>query len=126
MKQLWVRLIGLTAYFFTLTASAEAAKAAEQPALGSGMMAQWMLLAAFAFLVYFMVIRPQSKRAKEHRELVTGLQKGDEVITNGGLLGKIARVTDNFFVVSLAEGIEVLVQKQAVAGLMPKGTMKSI
>lgn len=73
---------------------------------------------------YFLLIRPQQKRAKEHKQMVATLAKGDEVVTNGGLLGKITEVGDNFIQVQISEGIEVKVQRQAVSTLMPKGTMK--
>lgn len=73
---------------------------------------------------YFLLIRPQQKRAKEHKQMVATLAKGDEIVTNGGLLGKITEVGDNFIQVQVSEGIEVKVQRQAVSTLMPKGTMK--
>jgi preprotein translocase subunit YajC len=85
----------------------------------------------FAFIIiifavfWFLLIRPQQKRAKEHKSMVAGLSKGDEVVTNGGLLGKINKVGDNFLTLEIAEGLQVQVQKNAVASLMPKGTMKS-
>lgn len=93
---------------------------------GSSAIAQILMLAAFAFIFYFLVFRPQNKRMKEHRDLVTKIQKGDEVLTSGGLIGRISRVADDFFVVMIAEGIEVLVQKQAISQALPKGTMKSL
>ena len=73
---------------------------------------------------YFLLIRPQQKRAKEHKQMVAALAKGDEVVTNGGLLGKITEVGDNFIQVQITDGVEVKVQRQAVSTLMPKGTMK--
>ena len=83
-----------------------------------------MLIALFA-VFYFVLIRPQSKRQKEHKAMVASLSKGDEVVTNGGLLGKITRVGDNFVTLEIAAGLEVQVQRMAVASLMPKGTIKS-
>ena len=83
-----------------------------------------MLIALFA-VFYFVLIRPQSKRQKEHRAMVAGLSKGDEVVTNGGLLGKITNVGDSFVTVEIAEGLQVKVQRPSVAALMPKGTIKS-
>lgn len=73
---------------------------------------------------YFLLIRPQSKKAKEHREMVAALAKGDEVVTSGGLLGRISKVGDNFVEMEVAEGVTVKVQRPAVANLMPKGTIK--
>jgi preprotein translocase subunit YajC len=75
---------------------------------------------------YFLLIRPQTKRAKEHKKMVEALAKGDEVVTNGGLLGRITQVGENFVQVQVAEGVEVKVQKQSVATLMPKGTTKEL
>lgn len=104
-----------------LIASAYAQDAAPQ---GGGLMSFLPLIIIFV-IFYFLLIRPQMKRAKEHRALVAGLEKGDEVVTNGGLLGKITDVGDTFVSVSLADNVEVKLQKHAVASVMPKGTVKS-
>ena len=77
-------------------------------------------------LFYLMLWRPQSKRAKEHRELVSGLGKGDEVLTSGGILGRITKVTDDFVVVEISNNLEIKLQKGSVQATLPKGTMKSI
>lgn len=84
------------------------------------------IIVAFALVFYFIVWRPQSKRTKEHRELVTGLAKGDEVVTNGGLIGKITKVDDQFILLEVTDNVELKVQKGAVAAALPKGTIKSI
>jgi preprotein translocase subunit YajC len=76
-------------------------------------------------LFYFMLIRPQTKRAKEHKSMVETLSKGDEIVTNGGLLGRVTDVGESFVTVKIADGVEVKVQKQSVSALVPKGTMKS-
>jgi len=73
---------------------------------------------------YFLLIRPQTKRAKEHKEMVSKLQAGDEVVTNGGLLGRIAEVGENFVTLEVASGVAIKVQRFQVAQLMPKGTLK--
>ncbi|MDH3871931.1 MAG: preprotein translocase subunit YajC [Gammaproteobacteria bacterium] len=79
----------------------------------------------FIFVVfYFLLIRPQSKKAKEHKQMVGALAKGDEVVTSGGMLGKITSLGDNFVELEVAEGTRVKIQRQAVANLMPKGTVK--
>lgn len=85
-----------------------------------------LMLGGFLLIFYFMLIRPQSKRAKEHQALITSIAKDDEVIVNGGILGKVIRVTDQFIVVAIADGVEMKVQKQAVSASIPKGTIKSI
>ena len=85
-----------------------------------------LMLVGFLLIFYFMLWRPQSNRAKEQRELIANLNKGDEILTNGGLLGKISNITDSFIKLVVAEGIEVTIQKPSVASLLPKGTIKSI
>ncbi len=91
---------------------------------GPGMGDFLFLIIIFA-VFWFLLIRPQQKRQKEHKAMVEGLSKGDEVVTNGGLLGKITKVGDNFVTLEISEGLKVQVQRMAVASLMPKGTMKS-
>ena len=84
------------------------------------------ILVAFGLVFYFIIWRPQSKRAKEHRELVGGITKGDEIVTNGGLLGKVIKVEDQFLLIEVAKGVELKLQKHAVSAALPKGTIKSI
>lgn len=76
-------------------------------------------------LLYFLLLRPQMKRAKEHRSMLTALQKGDEVVTSGGTLGKITNVADNYVRMEIAPNVEVTVQKQSVQTLLPKGSIKN-
>lgn len=85
----------------------------------------FLMIGIFFLIMYFMIIRPQSKRAKEHKQLVESLAKGDEVVTNGGLLGKITEVSDSFIQIEVSQGVAVKVQRNAVATVMPKGTLKS-
>ena len=87
-----------------------------------------IMLAVFGLVFYFMIYRPQAKRVKEHKSLMSELSKGDEVLTQGGIVGKIVKVSDekDFIVVSIAEGTEVTVQKGAINAVLPKGTMKSL
>jgi preprotein translocase subunit YajC len=75
---------------------------------------------------YFFLIRPQNKRQKEHREMVANLGVGDEVVTSGGVLGKITEVKDQFVRLEVADGVELRVQRHTVGAVMPKGTIKSI
>lgn len=77
-------------------------------------------------LLYFMMIRPQMKRAKEHRAMTDALQKGDEVVAAGGLLGKITKVTDAYVSIEVSPNVEISIQRAAVQTLLPKGTVKSI
>lgn len=87
-----------------------------------------IMLGIFGLIFYFMLYRPQAKRVKEHKQLTESLNKGDEVLMQGGLVGKITKVTaeKDFIEVSLTENTNVVVQKSAVASLLPKGTMKNI
>lgn len=109
--------------FFISDALAEGAAAGAAQSDG-GLLGMLPLLLIFV-LFYFMLIRPQSKRAKEHKNMVEALAKGDEVVTNGGLLGRVSEVGESFLTVKIADGVEVKVQKQSVSALVPKGTMKS-
>jgi len=77
-------------------------------------------------LLYFLMIRPQMKRAKEHKAMVEALQKGDEVITAGGVLGRITRIGDAYIGIEIAPNTEVSVQRASVQTLLPKGTLKSL
>lgn len=87
---------------------------------------QFILLAGFLVIFYLMIWRPQAKRAKEHRNLVGGLQKGDEVVTSGGIVGKVTKVTDDFLVIEASDTVELKIQKSAVIAALPKGTLKAI
>lgn len=98
------------------------AGAAAQPSL----MAQLFPLIALVVLFYFMLIRPQMKRNKEHKAMVTGLSKGDEVVTTGGLAGRVTEVGENYMSLEIAANIEVKVQKAAVSTVLPKGTLKQL
>ena len=82
------------------------------------------LIIIFA-LFYFMLIRPQNKRQKEHREMVAALEKGQEVVTGGGVLGKVAEVSELWVTVVVADGVELKVQKSTITALMPKDTTKN-
>ncbi len=97
---------------------------AQEAASQSGGLISFLPLIVIFALFYFMLIRPQMKRAKEHRQLVSGLQKGDEIVTSGGLLGKITQIEDSFVTVKVAQNVEIKVQRHAVASVMPKGTLK--
>lgn len=77
-------------------------------------------------VLWFLMIRPQMKRAKEHKTMVEALAKGDEVVTQGGIAGRIVKISDNFITVELAPNVEVAVQRQAVSTVLPKGTLKAL
>jgi preprotein translocase subunit YajC len=77
-------------------------------------------------VLYFLMIRPQMKRQKEHRAMMDALAKGDEVVTAGGILGRVTKVSDAYVTVEIADGTEIVVQKVAVTTLLPKGTIKAL
>lgn len=87
-----------------------------------------IMLAVFGGIFYFLLYRPQAKRAKEHKALLAGLSKGDEVLTSGGLVGKITKVSEDkdFIEIALNESNQIVVQKSAISAVLPKGTMKSL
>lgn len=97
---------------------------AEGPAPPGADFSFFIMIGIFFVIMYFMIIRPQSKRAKEHKALLDGLRKGDEVVTNGGVLGRVTNVGESFVTIEASAGVELQVQKQAVSSVMPKGTMK--
>ena len=92
---------------------------------GADLMA-FLPLVLMLVVFYFLLIRPQQKKAKEHRSMLDALQKGDEVVTAGGLVGKLARITDQYAVVEVAPSVEVTVQRQSISQLLPKGTIKAL
>ena len=96
------------------------------PAQQSAGFASFIPLIILFVVFYFILIRPQLKQAKQHRELVASLEKGDEVATSGGLLGKIKEVGDNFVVLEISKETQVKIQKQSVSIVYPKGTLKTI
>ncbi len=91
-----------------------------------GGMSSLIMFGALFVMMYFLMIRPQSKKAKEQRNMLSAIQKDDEVVTQGGLLGRISKDAGNFFIITLSEGVEVPVQKQSIVQLLPKGTLKTI
>jgi len=96
------------------------------PPGGAQGFAPGVLMMVFVIVVfYFLLIRPQQKKAKEHQTMVSKLAAGDEVVTSGGILGRVVEVGDSFVTVEIAEGVRVKVQKFQVTSLMPKGTLKS-
>lgn len=96
-------------------------------ALGlSSNMTSFLPLVLMFVVMYFLMIRPQQKRAKEQKAMMDALAKGDEVVTAGGILGKVAKVSDAYITIEVASGTEVVVQKASITMLLPKGTLKSL
>lgn len=94
------------------------------PAAQGGGYEMFIMIAIFFAIMYFMIIRPQQKRNKEHQKLIGSLSKGDEVVTNGGMLGKIQKVGDNSLQVEIAEGVTIKLQKNSISTVLPKGSLK--
>lgn len=108
---------------FISSAFAQTAPAATGGDLQSSLMSMLPLVLMFVVL-YFVMIRPQMKKQKEHRAMVEALAKGDEVVTTGGVLGKVTKLGDSFLGVEISNGVEVQVQRSAVIQVLPKGTIK--
>ncbi|ENG2597700.1 preprotein translocase subunit YajC [Pseudomonas aeruginosa] len=110
--------------FLIPAAYADAAAPAAAGPAGTGF--EWVFLVGFLVIFYLMIWRPQAKRAKEHKNLLGNLQKGDEVVTSGGIAGKVTKVADDFVVVEVSDNVELKFQKAAIAAILPKGTLKAI
>ena len=87
---------------------------------------QFLPLVGLVVLFYFLMIRPQQKKAKEHKALLEGLGKGDEVVTASGMVGRITKVGDDFVTIEIAANVEIQMQKPSIAVVLPKGTLKSL
>jgi len=86
-----------------------------------------IMLVVFGLIFYFMILRPQQKRSKEHKKLMDSITKGDEVLTNGGLVGRISKVSETgYVVIALNDTTEVVIKRDFVAAVLPKGTMKAL
>ena len=108
--------------FLFSNAYAQDAGQAQQPSLAYNL----LLFGGMFFLFWLILWRPQSKRAKEHRDLVGSISKGDEVMTSGGLLGKVTKVNDEYIAVEISDGVQIKLQKSSVAAALPKGTINQI
>ena len=101
---------------------AYAQQAAQQP----NALFQFAPLVILVILFYFMLIRPQMKRAKEQKQMITSLAKGDEAVTNGGLAGKIVNIGEAYISLEIADNVVIKIQKSAVTSVLPKGTLKAL
>ena len=109
-----------------LISSAYAQAAAGAPASTQDTIMGLLPMILMFVVLYFLMIRPQMKKAKEHKSMVEALQKGDEVVTQGGVAGRINKVGDNYVKLEVADNVEISVQKSAVGMLLPKGTLKGL
>ena len=92
---------------------------------GGGIESMLLIVVMFGVL-YFLMIRPQMKRAKEHKAMIEALQKGDEVVSGGGILGRVSKLNENYITLEVAQGVEMTLQRSAVQVVLPKGTIKNI
>jgi preprotein translocase subunit YajC len=99
---------------------------AQSAAGGTGGLMSFLPIVLMFVVLYFLMIRPQMKRQKEQKAMIDALAKGDEVITAGGILGKVSKVTEAYVTVEVSDGTEIVMQKASVTMLLPKGTIKSI
>ncbi|BBB15733.1 protein translocase subunit yajC [Candidatus Rickettsiella viridis] len=109
--------------FFISNALAESAATTTSTAPQGGGFSQILILLGFVVIFYLLLWRPQAKRAKEHRQLMASLAMGDEVITTGGMVGKITALRDDLVTLKIAENVEIKMQKAAIASVLPKGTV---
>ncbi len=110
---------------FISNAYAQTAGTAADPGM-MGSLTTFAPLVLMFVVMYFLMIRPQQKRAKEQKSMMDALAKGDEVITAGGILGKVSKVNDTYVTVEIAQNTEIVVQKNSITTLLPKGTLKSL
>mgnify|MGYP001770096740 FL=1 len=103
-------------------AHAQAAGGASQGDLLTTMLPMIAIFVVF----YFLLIRPQQKKAKEHRAMIEAIEKGNEVVTSGGIVGRVSKLTEQYVTIEIAQGVEITLQRQAIAQLLPKGTLKSL
>lgn len=109
---------------FISNAHAAASAAASGGILGS--LTQFAPIVLMFVALYFLMIRPQMKRQKEHKAMVEAVAKGDEVVTAGGILGKVTKISDVYLSIEVQDGTELIIQKSAISTLLPKGTIKSL
>ena len=107
-----------------LITDAVAATAAQAPQMENGF--SFLMIAVVFVLFYFMLIRPQSKRAKEHRKLIDNLQVNDEIVISGSILASIVSVNDQYLTVKISEGVDVVIQRGSVTTVLPQGTLKNL
>ncbi len=102
------------------------AMAASNGAEAQSGMSSIIMLVLFGLVFYFLLIRPQSKRQKEHKLMIDSVEKGDEIVTNGGLIGKVSKIDENMIMLKINDNNEVMIQRGMIATTLPKGTIKSM
>ena len=116
----FISLLGIsTAY---AAPAAQAATTATQQPQG-GLLSMLPMLVVFIVVFYFLLVRPQTKRAKQQRQMLSSMKVGDEVVTTGGMIGKLAKIDEQFAEVTIAQNVTVRLQKASISGILPKGTL---
>ena len=111
----------MSAFMDFFISSSHAQAAGQQPSMWPSL----IMLVVFFAIFYFLLIRPQQKRMADHKKMVEALSRGDEIVTSGGLLGRIEDVGESFVTLEIAQGVRIKVQKHALGAVLPKGTYKS-
>lgn len=114
---------------FFITSAHAAAPAGGAPVVGpqqGGNFSMLIVMVVFVGFMYLTVWRPQSKRAKEHKDLLAGIAPGDEVVTAGGMVGKVSKLADSYIVIAVADNVNITMQKSSISTVLPKGTLKSV
>lgn len=114
---------GISNAFAEATQTAVTQTSAAPPSQGASFLHMLPMLILFIVVFYFLLVRPQAKRAKEQKKLLSSVAVNDEVMTAGGIVGRIVRLKDNYVVLMIAKGVEITVQKGSIASVLPKGTM---
>lgn len=122
LTKMMLSLVAVLGAVDVLTAPA----AAEAPSMQESLLSMAPMLVGIFLLFYFMIFRPQQKRQLEHRKLMESLGAGDEIITAGGIVGRIVKMTDDFIRVALADDVEIILQRASISKILPKGTMKTL
>ena len=91
-----------------------------------GLLSMFPVIILLIIFMYLFIVRPQTKKIKDHKYLIDSLQKGDEIVTVGGVLGKIEKIADDLIMVNIADNVNVIIQKKAISHIIPRGTMKTI
>lgn len=115
----------LVSFFINSAYADTAAPAAASSAEGGGLS---LIIFSVVFILIFYVgmIRPQQKRSKEHQQLMTSLNRGDEVVTSGGILGRISKISDQHLTITIANNVDIAIQKASIVQVLPKGTLKAL
>ncbi len=108
------------------TAYAATPAAGQHQNLGSALVSMLPMMLIFVLVFYFLFIRPQTKRNKEHKSMLDDLAVGDEISTTGGIVGRLAKIRDNYIVINVNKDTEIVMQKNAIASVLPKGTLESM